>query len=248
MRRRIIASLVIAGIAALALTACGGKKEEAPVQSSEPAVTQAGSGAEDPGMILGGWQLNDDETIGWATEEATAAFEKATTELTGADYQIVAQLGQQVVAGMNYMFLCKETMVTANPVTKLSIVTVYADLEGNAKITNVEDLDLGTFYDAANPEDSEASGTLLGGWSIPDGFQAVNLPVPVSTAYDQALANESGYYPMALLGSQLVNGTNYAVLCFDGSAPCIAYIYAPLEGDAELVNVYPINLGEFSGN
>ena len=244
MRRRIIASLVIAGIAALALTACGGKKEEAPVQSSEPAVTQAASGTEDPGMILGGWQLNDDETVGWATEEATAAFEKATTELTGADYQIVAQLGQQVVAGMNYMFLCKETMVTANPVTKLSIVTVYADLEGNAKVANVEDLDLGMFYGA---EDSEVSEALLGGWSIPDGFQAVNLPVPASTAYDQALANESGYYPMALLGSQLVNGTNYAVLCFDGSAPCIAYIYAPLEGDAELVNVYHLDLGVLSG-
>ena len=246
MRRRIIATLVIAGIAALALTACGGKKEEAPVQSSEPAptVAPAASGTENPDMILGGWQLNDDDTIGWATEEATAAFEKATTELTGADYQIVAQLGQQVVSGMNYMFLCKETMVTANPVTKLSIVTIYADLEGNAKIANVEDLDLGMFYGA---EDSEVSEALLGGWSIPNGFQAVNLPDPASTAYDQALGDESGYYPMALLGSQLVNGTNYAFLCFDESAPCLVYIYAPLEGDAELANVYHINLGEYSG-
>ena len=94
---------------------------------------------------LGNYQ-NPEATGAWAipespvvTDEAKAALEKAASALDGAEYAPVALLGTQLVAGTNYCLLCRITPVTANPEPHYSVVTVYADLEGNAEITNICD-------------------------------------------------------------------------------------------------------------
>ena len=75
------------------------------------------------------------------TDEAKTALEKACETLTGAEYEPVALLGAQVVAGMNYRLLCKATPSTAGlGGSYYTIVTVYADLSGGAEITETADL------------------------------------------------------------------------------------------------------------
>ncbi len=87
----------------------------------------------------GGWtkiSAEDKET----SDAAVAALEKAAGKLDGARYEAVAALAEQVVAGTNYMLLCKITPIVPDAEGSYYLVTVYEDLEGNVEITSAEDL------------------------------------------------------------------------------------------------------------
>ena len=93
------------------------------------------------GMLAGGWTLRDlTEPM---TEEEVALFEKAFEGFVGVGYEPVAILSTQVVAGMNYCFLCRATTVTAQPVTYWAYVYIYADLEGNAEVSYIGAIEKG---------------------------------------------------------------------------------------------------------
>ncbi len=87
----------------------------------------------------GGWQNVPCEAAG-LPEDAQAAFDKALDGLVGAEYTPVALLSTQVVAGMNYCILCQITPVVPDATPTWALVYIYADLQGNAEITNVYDL------------------------------------------------------------------------------------------------------------
>ena len=89
--------------------------------------------------MAGGWQVAPHEAA-VLPEDAQAAFDKATAELDGADYLPVALLSSQVVAGMNYCILCQVTPVVPDGKPSWALVYIYADLQGNADITNVYEL------------------------------------------------------------------------------------------------------------
>ena len=91
----------------------------------------------------GGFSLNTGKTELKENTEVNAAFEKALEGFTGVNYEPIAYLGSQVVAGTNYAVLCFEKASTASAETKLSIVTIYEDLEGKAEILATEDVDFG---------------------------------------------------------------------------------------------------------
>ena len=91
---------------------------------------------------------------------------------------------------------------------------------------------------------------LSGGWQmIPHG--AAELPEDAQAAFDRALEALDGaeYTPVALLGTQLVAGTNYCILCqitpvVPDAVPhwALVYIYADLQGGAEITNVYDLDI------
>ena len=87
----------------------------------------------------GGWQ-NVPHEAGELPEDAQAAFDKALDGLVGANYVPVALLSTQVVAGMNYCILCQITPVVPDAVPTWALVYIYADLQGNAEITNTYDI------------------------------------------------------------------------------------------------------------
>ncbi len=89
--------------------------------------------------LAGGWQNVPCEAVE-LPEDAQAAFDKALDGLVGARYDPVALLSTQVVAGMNYCILCQITPVVPNPTPTWALVYIYADLQGNASITNVYEL------------------------------------------------------------------------------------------------------------
>lgn len=87
-------------------------------------------------QVTGGFQA--EEAVGVSLPEyAQAAFDKAMEGLTGVGYEPIALLASQIVAGSNYAILCKATSVTAEPVTKLAVVTIYSDLNSGAEITSI---------------------------------------------------------------------------------------------------------------
>ena len=98
--------------------------------------------------------------------------------------------------------------------------------------------------------DTAAAGPLLGGWEEAIA-EAGMLPEKAQAAFDKATEKLDGavYTPVALLGTQLVSGTNYCILCQIASlvpdpdpdpAWALVYIYADLDGNAEIMNVYEL--------
>lgn len=92
-----------------------------------------------------GWVVAEDYTTAEIPKEAFEAYDAATAQFVGNDLHPMAYLGSQVVEGTNYAFLCHSSLVTAEPVTSIQVVTVYEDLEGNCEILNIYTLDLESF-------------------------------------------------------------------------------------------------------
>ena len=92
--------------------------------------------------IDGGWEIPVTEANA-LTEEAQAAFDKATEQLMGVNYTPVALLATQVVAGTNYCILCQATAVVPDAKPYWTLLYLYADLEGNVEILNIYDLYIG---------------------------------------------------------------------------------------------------------
>lgn len=70
---------------------------------------------------------------------------------------------------------------------------------------------------AAEPADPDAEipAELLGGWTVPADYTKIALPEEVKSAFDKGAEQFFGneLVPMAYLGRQTAEGTNYAVLC-----------------------------------
>ena len=102
-----------------------------------------GAGNTTPEGLMGGWQ-DASELPNMLSVEENEVFNKALDGLLGVSYTPVATLATQVVAGTNYAFLALGTSVTAQPITHLYVINVYADLQGNATLNNICGIDLST--------------------------------------------------------------------------------------------------------
>lgn len=89
----------------------------------------------EPGAV-GAWQEAESPAL---TEQALAAFRKATEGFVGVDYVPLALLSTQTVAGTNYRILCEATTVYPGAEMHYAVVNVYESLEGNANIISVTD-------------------------------------------------------------------------------------------------------------
>ncbi len=83
--------------------------------------------------LAGGWVVHEEVDT---PDEAKEALAKASETLTGAEYSPVKLLASQVVAGMNYQIFCEMKATVPDATTEYAIVYVYADLQGNAEITD----------------------------------------------------------------------------------------------------------------
>ena len=86
----------------------------------------------------GGWSESESPVM---PKEAKDALEKACETLTGAEYNPVALLATQVVAGVNYRIICEAKPTVPNAETYYVIVTVYEDVNGNAEITKTTEFE-----------------------------------------------------------------------------------------------------------
>ena len=103
---------------------------------------------------------------------------------------------------------------------------------------------------AAEEPSSEA---LLGGWEMTE-HEAQELPEDAQKAFDAAKKKltDGEYTPVSLLATQLVEGTNYCILCqvdpkdATGQKWALVYIYADLQGNAEIMNTYDLYIAQHS--
>ena len=202
------------------------------------------------GTMLGGWTLTEDGAL---TDEALGAFDKAMEGLVGVSYTPLALLGTQLVSGTNYCFLCEATVVYPGAQPYYALAYVYEDLQDGAVILNIIALDLGEIAESGEIKDAQPEGgPLLGGWALPEDTALTDEALG---AFDQTMNGLVGvnYTPLALLGTQLVSGTNYCLLCeatvvYPNAEPyyALVYIYEDLQGGTELLNVVPMDLAALS--
>lgn len=249
-------TVLLVSLMAISLFGCNKKEEVVQDEVKEEEKKEEKEVTEEPaigGDLVGGWTVYDEEPQSQTTAEGMSACEKALEGLTGVGYRPFIELGSQVVSGKNYMYLAKSQVITPDANPELSIITVYLDIQENAKLMNVAKLDLGAIAGEEKAFASEKG--LLGGWNVNEALVGVTLPGDAQKAYETATEKllGVGYEPLALLGTQVVAGTNYAVLAkrtLVGPEPttelCVMFIYADLNGGAKLTNVYPLNLAEFN--
>ena len=91
------------------------------------------------GPAVGSWAAAENTEI---TPDELAVFDKAIEGLMGVKYEPVLLLGTQVVAGTNYAFLCKGTVVYPDALPYWYILYVYQDVQGNVKVLDIENLEL----------------------------------------------------------------------------------------------------------
>ena len=156
--------------------------------------------------LSGGWEFSDISASNITADEQ-AILDKALEGMGGVDYDAKDVIAKQVVAGTNYAFLCISTPTTLDPQPYWSVVTVYADLGGNASLTNIARIDPANV--AVKDNISEQND---GGWTSTEKENVASLPEDVQNALNE---NDGvSLSPIAVLGTQVVAGTNYRILAY----------------------------------
>ncbi|SFC59827.1 hypothetical protein [Ruminococcus albus] len=250
-----VMALVMAG-----MTACGNVNEissnvgaavenKTEVQYTDEPVEQEQneSGGAEMSGIDGGWIIPEESDMD-KNPEARAAIEKTYVKMMDVEYEPVALLGKQVVAGTNYCILCKVTSLYSHTRQTYAVFYVYEDLEGKAEITDTMDITLGNTETGSAETGAE---NIEGGWSISDEI-ALDKHPEASAALEKARETLVGaeYEPVALLGTQAVAGTNYCLLCkvtavwVEQPTYVLVYVYEDLDGNAEITYTTDFTLGD----
>ncbi len=90
-----------------------------------------------------------------------------------------------------------------------------------------------------------------GGWSVKTSASAMAIDKQAKRALTKAIKDYAGYTlkPLALLGTQVVAGTNYCFLCYGQTVAqkpvrslCKAYVYKDLKGKAKITGITEISM------
>lgn len=198
----------------------------------------------------GGWEILLTSNTEMLDDETIKIFNDATSKYTKEKLEYVALLGEQVVAGKNYMFLAKGYKKGEEDNATYKVVVIYNDLEDKSSVTSVSEFDI-TEY--TNKNISDSSEDVVGGWEVEIPGKPIMLDEEVQIIFDNATLDTQGisYYPIATLGKQIVSGTNYAVLCFgrkeDGKEGIyLLTLYEDLSNRRELISEAYIDLSHYN--
>ena len=237
--KKVIAILLIISVVC-ALAACTAKPVDTQPVDTQPVDTEPTEPIDEP--LAGGWTVGSEFGEAQIPADAQEAFDAAMDGFTGVGYTPVAYLGSQVVAGINYAFLCKAVTMTAEPKTDLAVVTVYRDTENVSTIKEIKSLEISEYAGKDEAVDY-APETTVGGWTVTEAVGGA-LPENAQKALETALDGFEGvgYTPLACLGTQVVAGTNFAILCKSVSTAensatrlTVVTVYADLTGGAQIL-------------
>lgn len=200
-------------------------------------------------MIAGGWMINQEFEKTNIPAEALAAYEKASESVNLVHMDIVAYLGQQVVAGTNYLLVGKPQLNIDASHAQLYVLKIHEDINGECTLVSSRLIEKDEFSEEDAIDFFQKDG-MMGGFVIDD---AVGAPLSerAQNAFDKAFEGflGVGYEPILELGHQVVAGTNYAVLCKATATTypmqkglAIVVIYADLEGGGELLRINNLDL------
>ena len=239
--KKITVKLLTLGLTAVMLTSCltGCKGNNLKADVKTPAARQE-AGA-DMNKKTGAWEVPGDTTV---TEEHKNIFNNMTSKLDGFFFEPSAFLGSQVVAGKNYCFLCKPTVKSNGGLKSLELVYIYVDLKGEASLLANDRLIL------PGTENAGKEFQKAGGWSYAESSEITDKIKEIMAKATETLTGET-YEPVAYIGSQVVSGTNHAILCkaspsvkeLNGESKWVlVFVYENLEGKCEITGTKDITI------
>ena len=86
--------------------------------------------------LMGGWTVQGTDV----DDDLKNKIGDLTDDMTGATYKPLMVAASQVVSGVNYKVLAKQTLILASPVEHLVELTVYVDTAGKASILGIKNL------------------------------------------------------------------------------------------------------------
>lgn len=226
-----IINLIIILLLMFSLFGC--KKEETKLKDPEPDNVSTGS-----------WEINyEHESFIYDNQDLINFL--STSDLNGQDdYKVVALLGNQVVAGTNHMFLCQND--------NYEVVIVYEDLDSNYSISKVVPFKIEEYLENNSTYNHEM---LMGGW-YPYFDEKNVMDVKDIDLFNPKIVEDNFdtyYKPIALLGSQIVSGTNYCYLVYEGNSMniqngqlAIMSIYKDLNNSFSVNSIHYLDLREFN--
>ena len=232
-----------AGALTLSLMACGGggstgstAAESTKTESTKTESTKTETG-EGEDVIVGGWRLNTEGTAVEGNPDLEEVFSKAVEPMKDYRYEAAAILATQLVSGTNYCFLARKCAAAPDAKPTFELLYVYRDFSGNASVL----------------QETELIGEgMLGSFEVNVGSIPALENENVKNAFDKATETLLGvnYEPVAYLAKQIVNGTNYMILCrtqvvSPEAVPefSLVTIYESLDGNAKFGESEPIEIG-----
>ena len=239
--KNLTTKLLTLGLTAVMLTSCiTGCRNSAAVNADVKTPAQQEAGTEMK-KKMGSWAVPEDSTV---TEDHKKIFNNMTSKLDGFFFEPVAFLGSQVVAGTNYCFLCEPTVKGNGGLNAHSLVYVHVDLKGEASLLSEERLVLPGTENAGKEE------PVTGGWSYAESTEVTDKVKEIMKKATETLTGET-YEPVAYVGSQVVAGTNHAILCkaspsvkeLNGESKWIlVFVYENLDGKCEITGSKEITI------
>jgi hypothetical protein len=132
-------------------------------------------------------------------------------------------------------------------------VSPAGDAAGDNKGTEAAENKTPVAAEPAEPGE-EIPAELLGGWSIPADYTKTALPEDVQAAFEKGAEQFFGneLVPMACLGKQTAEGTNYAVLCHSLLTTAeavesvqVVTIYKDIDGNAYITSANTVDPASF---
>lgn len=242
--KRLLRMVIVASIAALATAAIPGCASGPQGSSASQSATASSAGASSSAeAVVGGWHVPD-EAQPVLTAEEKAVYDAA--EGADASVEPMALLATQVVSGLNYAYLGKDS-------GSWYVLVCYKNTDGKVILTSTKTIDLAN----VKTVDEGLLTDVVGGWTVPLPETAATLPDDAQAAFDKAQQGYSGvgFAPIALFGTQVVAGTNYLLLC-DGTKVVqnpaaelyVVKVCEDLQGNAEIASAEPFDLLYYIGN
>lgn len=152
-------------------------------------------------------------------------FQQAMADLTGVGYSPIA-VASQVVAGMNYRFLCNAQATVPNAPNSLAVVEIYQSLDGKVEQTGIKNM----------LESGEVGGYTKFSKKVKGKTKKIFKKAT------QQLTGAS-YEPLAV-ATQVVSGLNYKFICNARTISpnpvddlAIITVYQSLSGELEVLSV-----------
>ena len=86
---------------------------------------------------LGGIEVLEQQGMTAFTQSAASAWSAFDGSMVGAGYKPIAYVGKQLVKGTNHIFIAEQTLILAQPVRHIVLVTIN-EFEGNYTTVSIE--------------------------------------------------------------------------------------------------------------
>lgn len=188
------------------------------------------------------WKITVSENKGVFPEEVEKAFNDAKDDYQDGELIPIALLGEQIVAGTNYMFLCTNN-------SEYNTVIVYKNIQGESQITSVNRFNPKNYL---YKNDSIDNDEIVGGWETKLLENETNIPDNIRESFLKAKEKITAedYSPIVILANN-DDDDEYAILSYgtvqkNKVSTTGVYVIRLDTKNNEFKTISQVNLAEFN--